>query len=190
MLVNNWRAVVPFKLGPDAKSRLAGLLSAPERAALGLRMARHVLGVLDATGRFVEIVLLSPDRPEWWDGAWAKDSGMGLNPELASWRAGQGDAPVLVIHTDLPLLEVEDVIDLLDCAEASGIALATDRAGEGSNALAIADGRELTFRFGPGSRALHADQSLDMPVILSPGLAADLDTPDDAAFLEARGFRL
>lgn len=181
---------MPFKFGPDAKSRLAGLLSADERAALGLRMARHVLGVLGTTGRFVEIVLLSPDRPEWWDGAWTKDSGTGLNPELATWRAGQGEAPVLVIHTDLPLLAAKDVTDLLDTARTSGIALATDRAGEGSNALAIADGREFAFRFGPGSRALHAAQASDMPVLTSLGLAADLDTPADAAFLEVRGFTL
>lgn len=182
--------MVPFKLGAEAKSRLAGLLSAPQRAALGLRMARHLLGKLEASARFTEITLLSPDQPDWWSGTWAADLGSGLNAELMAWRAGQGAAPVLVIHTDLPLLEVDEVAALLDAAETSGIALATDRAGEGSNALAIADGRDFTFRFGRGSRALHVAQAPSMPVIDSPGLAADLDTPDDAAFLTAQGFVL
>ena len=188
--MNHWRAVVPFKLGGEAKSRLAGLLSAPERTALSLRMANHVLSLLAASVRFAEIILLSPDRPNWWNGAWAADLGAGLNAELMAWRASQGDAPVLIIHTDLPLLEGVEVAALLDAAEASGIALATDRAGEGSNALAIADGRDLEFRFGSGSRALHVAQAPAMPVINSLGLAADLDTPDDAAFLAARGFTI
>ena len=114
----------------------------------------------------------------------------GLNAELAAWRAGQGASPLLVIHADLPLLDAGDIADLLDAAEASGIALATDRAGMGSNALAIADGRNFAFCFGVGSRALHVAQAPAMPVLATTGLAADLDTPDDAAFVEARGFTL
>lgn len=188
--MNGWRAVVPFKLGPDAKSRLGEILSPSERTALSLRMASHVLAVLAACERIAEITLLSVDRPAWWNGAWAADSGRGLNAELTGWRARQGGAPVLVVHTDLPLLGPQEIAALLEAAEASGAALATDRAGDGSNALAIADGRAFTFRFGNGSRALHAAQDPAMPVLAMPGLATDLDTPADAAFLASQGFTL
>jgi 2-phospho-L-lactate guanylyltransferase len=88
----------------------------------------------------------------------------------------------------LPLLEVGDVTRLLEIAAAEGIALATDRASLGSNALAIADGRAFAFRFGPDSRRLHSLQAPAMPVIEALGLSADLDTPEDLAFLRERGF--
>ena len=185
--MSGWRAVVPLKLGPDSKSRLAGLLLPDERTALVERMARHVLAALAASGRFDEIVLLSPERPSWWDGAWAADTGRGLNDELMAWRAAQDSAPVLVIHADLPLLTAPDVAALLDAAEEKGIALAPDRVGEGSNALAIADGRGFYFRFGRGSRVAHCDQAPAMPVLNTPGLSADLDIVEDLAFLRARG---
>ena len=188
--MKRWRAVVPIKLSADTKSRLAGLLSPGERRALGERMARHVLAMLDASKSFDQITILSPDRPEWWAREWAFDRGRGLNAELTAWRAEQGAAPVLVIHADLPLLTADDVAGLLATAESSGVALATDRAGTGSNALAIADGRDLNFRFGADSRSFHAVQARTMPVLASTGLAADLDTPDDAAFVEALGFAL
>ncbi len=188
--MTRWRAVVPIKLGVDAKSRLAGLLSPSERMALGVRMATHVLRELEVTGRIDEITVLSPRRPVWWAGAWAADIGRGLNAELIAWRARRGVLPVLFIHADLPLVTSTEIADLLDAAEASGIALATDRAGQGSNALAIADGRAVVFRFGPGSRALHVAQVPEMPVLTSPGLTADLDTPDDAFFIAAQGFAL
>ena len=188
--MTQWRAVVPIKLGADTKSRLAGLLSPDERCALGERMARHVLDALEASGLFDQITILSPDRPIWWTGDWTLDRGRGLNAELTAWRAEQVTGPVLIIHADLPLLMTEEVAVFLVTTESSGIALATDRAGTGSNALAIADGRDFAFRFGTDSRARHVAQARKMPVLASTGLAADLDTPDDAIFVEARGFAL
>lgn len=185
-----WRAVVPIKLGPDAKSRLAGLLTPAERAAVSVRIANHVLGQLERTGRFAEITVLSPDRPLWWSGMWALDEGRGLNAELTAWRARAGSDPMLVIHADLPLVTPSEVLALIDAAAIDGIALATDRAGGGSNAIAIADGRAFVFRFGPVSRSLHVAQDPRMAVLSLLGLAADLDTPDDAAFVAAQGFTL
>ena len=73
-------------------------------------------------------------------------------------------------------------------AEAEGIALATDRVGEGSNALAIADGRPYELRFGPDSRRLHAAQSPAMRVIQRTGLSVDIDTLEDLMFARAHGF--
>ena len=166
------------------------MLSPPERVALGKRMAQHVLARLEETRRFDAVAVLSPSLPEWWQGVWDPDSGEGLNREIETWRDRRARAPVLIIHSDLPLVKALDVMQLLDAAEASGIALATDRAGVGSNALAIADGRDFTFSFGPGSRVLHAAQAAEMLVFQTPGLATDLDTPEDAAFVTALGFEL
>jgi 2-phospho-L-lactate/phosphoenolpyruvate guanylyltransferase len=185
--VIEWRVVVPFKQGSDGKTRLGAMLGSDARSRLAERMAAHVLGVLKGCFDRSQITILSPLCPKDWNGGWMRDEGRGLNPEITAWREAQGDAPVLIIHADLPLLADADVRALLDAAE-QGAALATDRAGQGTNALAIADGRPLTLRFGANSRVLHCDQYPDMPVLRREGLMADLDTPDDALFVRARGF--
>lgn len=186
--MTRWRALVPIKQGANGKSRLASVLSCEERDALALRMARHVLAELKNCAAIAEIAILSTNCPEWWPGNWAEDRRQGLNTELAAWRHSIGEAPVLIIHADLPMLRAPEVNDLLAAATAQGIALATDRAGKGSNALAIADGRAFDFRFGPGSRNLHAAQVPGLAVIDLPGLTADIDTPEDLAFARASGF--
>ena len=95
---------------------------------------------------------------------------------------------MLIIHADLLLLRAGEVNELLAAAATHGVALATDRAGEGSNALAIPDGRVFDFRFGPASRNLHAAQTPGLGMLASPGLAADIDTPEDLAFAVSQVF--
>jgi 2-phospho-L-lactate/phosphoenolpyruvate guanylyltransferase len=185
--VTGWRVVVPVKQGSDGKTRLGVLLGGDARASLAERMAAHVLGVLQRCFDRSQITILSPLCPKDWNGGWMRDEGRGLNPGLTAWRDAQGNAPILIIHADLPLLAEADVLALLASAD-QGAALATDRAGQGTNALAIADGRPLTLRFGANSRVLHCDQYPDMPVLHREGLMADLDTPDDALFIRDRGF--
>jgi 2-phospho-L-lactate guanylyltransferase len=183
-----WRALVPIKQGANGKSRLASAMSHEERDALALRMALHVLAELAKCGSITEIAILSTYCPEWWGGAWVEDRGAGLNAEIAGWRRSIGAAPVLIVHADLPLLRASEIDELLEVAAAEGIALATDRAGEGTNALAIADGRAFDFRFGPNSRLHHAEQAPGLAVLDLPGLTADIDTPEDLAFVRAHGF--
>ncbi len=183
-----WHALVPIKQGGNGKSRLAEILSQAEREALSLRMASRVLFELGRCDGISDITILSTERPDWWSGSWVPDAGQGLNSEINGWRQTRGTDEILIIHADLPLLQAEDVRHLLDLAEAEGIALATDRAGEGSNALAIADGRPFEFRFGPGSRGLHAAQSPEMKVVQRTGLSADIDALDDLKFAREHGF--
>jgi 2-phospho-L-lactate/phosphoenolpyruvate guanylyltransferase len=183
-----WRALVPIKQGGNGKSRLAEILSQEERDGLSLRMARHVLSELGRCEGISDITILSTERPDWWSGSWAADGGQGLNAEIEGWRQTCDGGAVLIVHADLPLLDAVDVRNLLDVAEAEGIALATDRVGEGSNALAIADSRPFELRFGPDSRRLHAAQSPAMTVVQRISLSADIDTPDDLTFARGHGF--
>jgi 2-phospho-L-lactate/phosphoenolpyruvate guanylyltransferase len=185
-----WRVLVPIKQGDNGKSRLAAVLSHDERSDLSLDMAQHVLAELAKCSPIAATDILSPERPDWSPGAWVKDEGRGLNAEITAWRAQCGTDPVLVIHADLPLVTSDDIDHLLKIAAMEGIALATDRLGEGSNALAIADGRAFTFMFGPDSRRLHAAQSPAMPVIQTAGLSIDVDTPEDLHDARVQGMSL
>lgn len=152
---------------------------------MALDMARHVMGELARVPELASLSLLAPEQPMWWHGSWVRDDGAGLNAEISRWRNGLGAHPMLVIHADLPLLRAEEVSTLLTRAAQHGVAMATDRAATGTNALAIADGRDFTFRFGPDSRALHVAQGSGIPVLADLGLMTDIDTPDDLAWLDS-----
>jgi 2-phospho-L-lactate/phosphoenolpyruvate guanylyltransferase len=188
-ILNDWHVIVPIKQGGDGKSRLGAMLGNDARSDLAERMAAHVLGVLQTCFDASCITILSPQWPSNWEGEWKRDEGRGLNKELTAWRASQGKAAILIIHADLPLVSTGDVSALISATDL-GIALATDRAGQGTNALVIADGRAFTLCFGANSRALHCAQYPEMPVLEREGLMADLDTPDDADFVAARGFHI
>jgi 2-phospho-L-lactate/phosphoenolpyruvate guanylyltransferase len=187
--MSKWHVVVPIKQGKEGKSRLGSMMAGDARSSLADRMAAHVLGILQGCFDCAHITILSPHHPRGWDGGWMRDKGRGLNAELSAWREAQGNAPILIIHADLPLLTEDDVQALLRAAD-QGAALATDRARQGTNALAIADGRPLALGFGVNSRSRHCAQYPDMLVLQREGLMADLDTPDDARFVRDRGFVL
>lgn len=182
-----WTALVPMKLGPERKSRLAKVLRQSDREDLSDRMALHVLNQLQNCTSVSRLVVLSPVRPGFWEGEWYKDEGRGLNVEISEWRRIFGCAPMLVLHADLALVSAADIDELLRIAKISGIALASDRSGKGTNAQAIADGRKFEFLFGPNSCELHCKQAPEMPVIVREGLALDIDTPEDLDILETYG---
>jgi 2-phospho-L-lactate guanylyltransferase len=183
-----WHALVPVKQDGNGKSRLSDVLSIEKRDALSLRMALHVLSELAQCPAIADVTILSARCPVWWSGNWNQDFGRGLNPEISAWRRARGYAAIMIIHADLPLLQADEVEACLSIAASQGIAIATDRAGSGTNMLAIADGRPFAFRFGPDSRLLHAAQAKNMSVIQCPGLSTDIDTPEDLVFAREQGF--
>jgi 2-phospho-L-lactate guanylyltransferase len=78
------------------------------------------------------------------------------------------------------------VAALLDALPAAGgVAIAPDRAGRGTNGLALRPPDAIGFRFGAGSFAAHrADaEAAGVPLVEvhRPGLEFDLDTPADLA---------
>lgn len=180
----SWTAIVPIKPPALGKTRLAGLLGPDQRARLVGRMRDHVLAVLGAVPD-LEIRLLCPTPPAGWAGHWIADAGRGLNAEIQA-AAQEVPSRLLVVHADLPMLHADDIDALLSAAK-NGIAIAPDRHGTGTNAIALSDSRALRFAFGPDSFASHRRRAPDAIVIDRPGLAHDLDTPDDLAALIGSG---
>jgi len=184
----SWTAIVPFKPAGERKTRLADSLSAKQREKLAEQLFAHVLRVLGEAPRLASITVLSQIKPAHWAGPWRADSGLGLNPELQAARSDIA-GPMLVLHSDLPLLGLNDVTRLIDAAEATGFAIAPDRHGSGTNAIAIADQRPFAFSFGADSYRLHRRQIVShWRMVPAPGLAIDIDTPADLALAVARGF--
>lgn len=183
--MTGWTALVPLKMGAMSKSRLATLLSAEEREALGVRMARHVIGCLSGAPGIDRVVLLSPRPIEAMEAVWCADRGRGINAELVGFVDAGTAGPLLVMLADLPLLTPEDVAALLDEAGRHGAAIAPDRHGIGTNALALRSPAGFSFAFGTGSFRHHRDQLAQAAIVERTGLSHDLDTPEDLHFLTA-----
>ena len=190
--MSGWTAIVPLKAEGARKTRLSGHLSEIAREQLSETLFRHVIGTLRSCPSITRIVLLS-DGASPIDGLERIcDSGRGLNAELQdvidAIRADHDAARLLILHADLPLLEVADV-EALARAAGGGVAIAPDRAGAGTNALAIGANRPFTLCFGPDSFARHRAQAPDAAIVTGrPGLALDVDTPADLQAAVALGF--
>ena len=172
-----WTAVVPLKAAPNRKPRLGPGLALQERIDLSDHMARHVIASLKESAAVGRVLLLSPAFPDTLEVEWLPDNNRGINTELGCFRAGQR-GPIVVVNADLPLLLGEDIDTLLAAAEDRGVAIAPDRHGEGTNAIALADERPFRFAFGPGSFRAHSAEA-SCVIVRRAGLAFDIDSPAD-----------
>jgi 2-phospho-L-lactate guanylyltransferase len=180
----NWTAIIPFKGSGARKTRLARIFSPGQRRRFSQCMFDHVREVLAACPEIDEIALLSDVAPFGWMGTVFPDEGRGLNAELTPLACGRPGRRLLVIHADLPLLQPPDLTILLTEAEKAGNALAPDRHGGGTNALALVDPAGFGFQFGPGSMAGHVRASGgQVRIVRRTGLSFDIETPED--YLEA-----
>jgi 2-phospho-L-lactate guanylyltransferase len=111
----------------------------------------------------------------------------GLNGAIdaaRAWALHHGASAMLSLFADLPLIAPDDICGLV--ARTEPVVLGADRRGEGTNALLLrlaGRGAEFTFAFGDGSLAKHRDEArrlgLNAAFHNAPGIAFDLDTPDD-----------
>ena len=189
--MSGWTAILPLKLSADRKSRLAPVLSGEERQRLGDHMARHVISQLRAVAAVADIIMLSPRSIPDWPIRHVLDHGRGLNAELYVVAATVPNK-ILIIHGDLPLVTAQDITALVDAAEAKGCAIAPDRHGQGTNALALCTRREgFSFAFGVDSFARHQNSLGDaLATVQRTGLSCDIDTPDDLAYAQTQNYKL
>jgi 2-phospho-L-lactate guanylyltransferase len=181
-------AVIPAKSSPESKSRLAKVLAAEARSALADAMLAHVVEAVSGATNIAQVCLLGSPR----DGEYAgllrlDDPGGGLNSAVQSALADaarRGADRVIMIHADLPLVTAHD-LELLAAVPAGEIGIAADRHGTGTNAISlpIPEAAAFSFAFGPDSFARHNAEAerlgLRVEEIRSPGLAKDVDEPED-----------
>ncbi len=199
--------LVPVKDLSQAKTRLAQLLSAEERAALAGIM---LTGVLEAASRIPAAALEGVRLRRVIVTAHAPSAALGrrLGFEIMSEQDPQsesdsvdrasarlereGVAGVLRIPLDLPLLAPEDLARLLVPIRAGCAAvLVPSLDGTGTNALYRSPPTLFPSHFGPGSLALHEQEARrraqDVRVLPLASLALDVDDPDDVRELVRRG---
>jgi 2-phospho-L-lactate guanylyltransferase len=193
-------AIVPVKPLRRAKSRLSPVLGGEERLALSREMLNRVLGALARIPDIDRTLLVSRDSEAM---ALARQHGartlserppIDLNQALQqATRAalGSGASAVLVVPADLPLVTSEDLEEILALGVAPPIVvLAPDRHGAGTNALLVSPAGLIEYAFGPSSFDRHRTLALAagarVAVCDRPGLALDLDLPEDLGLLRER----
>jgi 2-phospho-L-lactate guanylyltransferase len=196
-LSSNSLAIIPVRSLATGKSRLAGTVSPETRRDLTKRMLAITLKACRDSSAVDQILLISPDSQAL---AFAhgldheiipirqRASSPGLIPALNQARhvsmVNQFER-LLVLFADLPLVNGDDVAALVNAP--AQIAIAPDQNQVGTNGLALSrepvDLAEFRFQFGVASFPAHVAEArrfgIEPAVVDAPGLAFDLDTPDD-----------
>lgn len=187
--------VIPYRGPAGAKTRLAGSLSEDARRQVSRAMFQHVLNVACETVGAGRVLVVTASRTA---AAMArrvgaqvlKERAPGLNAavqEACTHLRARGATTATVVAADLPLLSKSSLMSLNARASRGDVAIAVDRSGTGTNAVALPLRTPFVFKFGEDSFRLHLEQgnSRRVPVraMTAPQLAADVDVPEDLALL-------
>jgi 2-phospho-L-lactate guanylyltransferase len=189
-------AVVPVRSLRHGKTRLSPVLGKEARETLQRAIADRVVTAAVDSGLIETILVVSPESEAL---EWAGQCGPvvvavaqperrpGLNGAIDAgreWALDRGASTLVSLFADLPLIVPHDIRGLM--ARNEPVVLGADRRGEGTNALLLrlaGRGSEFRFAFGDGSLAKHLKEArrlgLNATLYDAPGIAFDLDTPDD-----------
>jgi 2-phospho-L-lactate guanylyltransferase len=193
-------AAVPVKDLAHAKQRLLPVLDPVERRALARAMLADVLRALRALPLdAVWVVTREPETAALARAlgaeplAEAENRGHTAAVAAAQTEAARRGARVfLTVPGDVPCLTPGEVQALVAAASPAPCAvLAPSRSGLGTNGVALAPPAAMRLRFGEPSFDGHVDTAraagLGPRVLRLPGLALDIDAPEDLAALLADG---
>jgi 2-phospho-L-lactate guanylyltransferase len=191
-------AVVPLKNLSQAKSRLAPLLSDRERRNLVVAMCGDVLAALKKAKGLSEIFVVADGLGDGFDGVSLilEVENRGYDEAVATALADPrvaGAEAILVLPGDLPMVrpgDIEAFIGNVNSKEpmigkrvGPEVRIAPARDGDGTNALLLAPPGLMPTQFGPGSFARHRATAealvSTVEIVAPPGLAFDIDTPQD-----------
>ncbi|HWZ82173.1 MAG TPA: 2-phospho-L-lactate guanylyltransferase [Terriglobales bacterium] len=190
--------LVPVKNLSNAKQRLSAVLDPEARQELAQAMCEDVLDTLARWQRRPAVMLVTSDP-------FVSDLGERLGFEIVADDVNPGETGAiematalcrergieytLVIPSDIPLIESNELSHILDSAPAAGSVLVTDSAGRGTNAALRAPCDLFSLRFGNDSFLPHlaAAKATGLPCVVLelPGVAMDVDRPEDLQTLAA-----
>jgi len=188
--------IIPCKPYHQAKTRLADCLSIEERIQLSrwllrrtLRLVRRHLPCIVVVSRDLQVL----KDARQYGGLPIEEEGEELNAALMQATRlvlNRGVAGILILPTDLPFLNDEDMHALLHPAVGTpAVVIAPCQHDTGTNALLMRPPLLIPFQFGVASFARHVASAqaigIQPAIVRTPGLAFDLDTPEDwVAFRE------
>jgi len=188
-------AVVPVKELDRAKERLAPLLPFEARQILMLAMFEDVLAALAAAPGLAGLSVVTVDAAARrlatrYDARiielGARDGHTGAVTAAARLLAGEGCPAMLTVPGDIPLVTAAEISQLLDLhAAPPAFTIVPSRDERGSNAIICSPPDAVPLRFGEDSFFPHLSAAkacgIDPTVLRLPGIALDVDTPEDLA---------
>lgn len=193
--MSNFWIIVPVKDTRQSKQRLMASLDAHRRRMLALAMLEDVLSAIAPVRDRAPcaIVTVDPDVTAiagrygmrvLTDGA--HDGHTGSVMAAARRLGSEGASGFLTVPGDIPNIataEIEALLDAHRSAPAFTIAPSYDELG--SNAVACSPVEAVPLRFGSDSYFPHLAAArragLEPTILRLPGIAMDIDTPDDLA---------
>jgi len=190
--------LVPVKNLSLAKQRLSPVLSPEARLELAQAMCRDVLETLARwTGRPEVAVVTGDDFARELAAHFnflvidddANPGETGAIEMATQVCRSRGAASTLVIPADIPMIETSELQQIVDSAPGAGAVLVPDSAGRGTNAALRTPADLFPLRFGNDSFLPHLAAAratgLDCVVLELPGIALDVDRPEDLQELAA-----
>jgi len=195
--------LVPVKNLNGAKQRLSSILDPPERVELAHAMCEDVLGAIAAwQGRPPVTVVTSDPYARSLARHFAFDviadetnsSETDAIQMATNVCCAQDVESLLVVPADIPMIETAELEQIAAAAPERGTVLVPDAAGRGTNAAWKSPAGLFPLRFGNDSFLPHqaAARATGLPcvVLQLPGIALDVDRPDDLlALASAHGSR-
>lgn len=184
--------VVPVKPFAAAKRRLSPVLGDNERTVLAEVMLTDVLTMLMGARRVSGVLIVS--REERAVGLAAKfnatflaEDGAGLSNAVsqgARYLMENGERSMLMIPGDVPLASAAEIDELIGRhTRRPAMSIVPDLEGVGTNGIAVSPPDLISFLFGEASFQAHqrAAAAIGVPInaVELPGLALDIDLPDD-----------
>ncbi len=174
-------AVLPVKSFRQGKGRLADGLGEKARADLGRALAERLGGMVEEVGMLPLLVAGDAEVADWavhLGFPFVPDPGTGLDGAAIAgtdW-AMQSNNPWLVLHTDLPLLVPEELVEAEQLLQTGRPVIAPSADG-GTSALGGHD--RARFGYGPGSFHTHVGWSPEATILVRLGFLHDVDSPSD-----------
>ena len=191
-------AVVPVKELADAKQRLSSCLSPDERRALATVMLEDVLQAVNAVRELAGILVVTVDPvAASLAGRYgarivtegAREGHSGAVAAAARLLAREGQAGMMTMPGDIPRLSPAEIAATLAAHRAApAFTIVPAHDDLGSNAIVCSPPDVVPLRFGENSFHPHLaaarDRGIDPLIVRQPGIAMDIDHPDDlVAFL-------
>jgi len=195
--------VIPIKDLENAKTRLSPRLSPEARRGLFRAMAEDVLAAATAAAGLAGVLVLTNDAEaaalagRYGARVAGEPANVGQSEAVARAAAlvmAEGADGVLTLPADAPLATPEEIASVLARHPATrpAMTIVPDHARRGSNCLVLTPGGLIPLHFGHVSFAPHLAEAEKLglkPNILDdlPGIALDVDTPEDLAAALATG---
>ncbi len=196
-------AVVPVKDTAAAKQRLAPALPPALRQALALAMLEDVLAALAGAPGLAGRLLVTTDPAAMRLAArygaqcqaeGAGDGHTGAVTAAARRLAAAGHAAMLTLPGDVPLVTAAEIGRLIAAHRpAPSFTIAPSHDEQGSNAILMSPPDAVPLRFGDDSFFPHLAaaeaRGIRPTVVRLPGIALDIDNPEDLGHFAQLGSR-